>query len=281
MTNNQLLFGPAGIPNSCDKRSSANGIKRVKELGLDSMEVQFVHGVRMKEDTAKGLAETAKKNDVTLTAHGSYYINLNSDEPDKRSASIDRVLKVARIGSTLKTHSVTFHPAYYGDDSAEDTYQVVKKAAKQILNTLQQEDISAKISPETTGKGSQFGALDELIRLAREIGDWSRWGICIDFAHLHARSNGDYNTEKEFRSVFEKIENEIGSHALEDMHFHVSGIEYTDKGEKNHLILEESDMKWKKLLKVMKEFDVGGILTCESPNLEVDAGMLKNYYQQL
>ncbi len=105
---------------------------------------------------------------------------------------------------------------------------------------MQQEDISAKISPETTGKGSQFGALDELIKLAEKSGTGAAGVSALILLIYHARSNGDYNTEKEFRSVFEKIENEIGSHALEDMHFHVSGIEYTEKGEKNHLILEES-----------------------------------------
>lgn len=277
---NKLNFGPAGIPHACEKRSSENGIKRVGELGLDSMEVQFVHGVRMKNDTAQTLRKVAEKNNVKLTAHGSYYINLNSDEQDKREASIERVLKVARIGSILGAESVTFHPAYYGDDSEEETYKVVKKALKQVINTLEEEDRDIRVSPETTGKGSQFGSIDELIKLAQEIGDWNRLGICIDFAHLHARSNGDYNTEEEFRSVFEKVENQIGSHALKDMHFHVSGIEYTDKGEQNHLILEESDFNYKALLKVMKEFDVKGVLICESPNLEVDAAKLKEEYKR-
>lgn len=278
---NQLNFGPAGIPKSCEKRSSKNGIKRVKELGLDSMEVQFVHGVRMKNSTADTLRKVAEKNDIKLTAHGSYYINLNSNEQDKRSDSIDRVLNVARIGSILKAESVTFHPAYYGDDSSEETYKVVKKALNQVINTLDEENRDIRISPETTGKGSQFGSIDELIKLAKEFGDWNRLGICIDFAHIHARSNGDYNTEKEFRSVFERIEDKIGSHALEDMHFHVSGIEYSEKGEKNHLILEESDMNWKALLKVMDQFDVKGVLTCESPNLEVDAGKMREFYRAL
>jgi len=278
---NKLCFGPAGIPNSSKKRSSENGVRRISELGLDSMEVQFVHGVRMKNSTADSLRKVAEKNNIKLTAHGSYYINLNSDEQDKRSASIDRVLNVARIGSVLNAESVTFHPAYYGDDSPEETYQVVKKAIEQVLNTLDKEDKQIKVSPETTGKGSQFGSIDELIRLAKEIGDWSKLGICIDFSHLHARSGGEMNTEKEFRSVFEKIEEKIGSHALTDMHFHVSGIEYTDKGEQNHLNLEKSDMNWKVLLKVMKEFDVKGVLTCESPNLEVDAAKMKEEYKRL
>lgn len=277
----KLNFGPAGIPNSCERRSSENGIKKVKELGLDSMEVQFVHGVRMKNDTAQTLRKVAEKNDIKLTAHGSYYINLNSDEQDKKEASIERVLNVARIGDILNAESVTFHPAYYGDDSKEDTFKVVKKAIKQILNTLEEEGKKIRVSPETTGKGSQFGSIDELIRLAKGIGDWNKLGICIDFSHLHARTGGEMNTEKEFRSVFEKVESKIGSHALKDMHFHVSGIEYTDKGEQNHLILERSDMNWKALLKVMKEFDVKGVLTCESPNLEVDAGKMREYYMEL
>ncbi len=58
---------------------------------------------------------------------------------------------------------------------------------------------------------------------------------CIDFAHLHARTGGSWNTYDEFAKVFERIGNEIGSHALENFHAHVAGIEYTAKGERKHL----------------------------------------------
>jgi deoxyribonuclease-4 len=56
---------------------------------------------------------------------------------------------------------------------------------------------------------------------------------------------------------------------------HLAGIDYSKKGEKHHLNLEESDMNYKDLLKALKAFQVKGALTCESPNIEEDTKLLK------
>ena len=67
---------------------------------------------------------------------------------------------------------------------------------------------------------------------------------CIDFSHIHARTCGEYNTYDEFCKIIDKIGNELGETALHNFHAHLAGIEYTPKGEKKHLILEESDMNY-------------------------------------
>ena len=104
---------------------------------------------------------------------------------------------------------------------------------------------------------------------------------CIDFAHMHARSNGLYNTYDEFSKIMEFLGKELGDNVFNNFHAHLAGIEYGIKGEKKHLILEESDMSYKDLLKVFKEFDVKGVLVCESPNIEEDTKLLKDYYLSL
>ena len=40
-------------------------------------------------------------------------------------------------------------------------------------------------------------------------------------------------------------------------------------------------MNYKDLLKVFKEFNVKGALVCESPNIELDTKLLKDYYLSL
>ena len=98
---------------------------------------------------------------------------------------------------------------------------------------------------------------------------------------LTADSDMDANTYDEFSKMIEFYASELGNNSLYDMHMHLAGIEYGLKGEKNHLILEESDMNYKDLLKVLKKFDVKGALVCESPNIETDAKLLKDYYMSL
>ena len=274
----KLMFGPAGTPHSAKECSSKAGIERISELGLDCMELEFVQGVRMGSATAKEINKTVKKTGVRLTVHGPYYINLNAREPEKLSASKKRILDSARIGHQCGAESVTFHPAYYFDEPKEKVFKTVLKQFEDIIKTLQKEKNPIWVRPETTGKGTQFGSLDELIDLSLEL---EQVQPCIDFSHLHARSNGKWNSYDEFRQILEKVEKKLGKKALECMHIHLSGIAYGEKGEKHHLVLREADMKYPELLKVLKEFNVGGFLICESPNLEEDAMLLQKTYREV
>ncbi len=274
----KLRFGTAGIPLSTPDRNTQNGVRYIKELGLDSMELEFVRSVNLNEESAKEVNEIRKKNDVALTCHGSYFINLNAKEPQKRGASRQRILDAAHIANRAGAWSLTFHAAYYLKMEKEAVYNTVKEQLKKIIKELKETSNPVRISPETTGKPTQWGHYKEIIRLSEEL---DQVNPCIDFAHLHARTNGKYNTKAEFQKVLSDIEHSLGREALENMHIHLSGIDYGEKGEKKHLYLEDSDMNYKELLKQLKEFKVKGSLTCESPNLEEDALLLKKTYDEL
>jgi deoxyribonuclease IV len=267
-----LKIGTAGIPSSTKKSGTAEGIKRIKEIGLDAMEIEFVRGVYMTPEQAKQIKIVAEKNNISLTVHAPYYINLNSPEPEKINASMARIVRSAKIGAIAGAQSVTFHPAYYMKKPAKEVYQLVKESLIKIQQELKRTKTNIIISPEITGKHSAFGNLDELLQLAKEL----KIGICIDFAHLHARTNGKLNSKKDFDEIFLKVKNVLGSKALKNMHMHVSGINYTEKGERNHLMLQNSDFKIKSFVESLKHFNVEGILICESPNPEEDALYIKN-----
>ena len=103
---------------------------------------------------------------------------------------------------------------------------------------------------------------------------------CIDFAHWHART-GKFNSYAEFTAILLQIEERLGRTALDNMHIHVSGIRYSKKGELNHLDLEESDFCYTELLRALKDYDVKGMVICESPNLEQDALLLQATYTNI
>lgn len=272
----ELLFGTAGTPVSAKKRGSVEGIQRIRELGLGCMELEFVRGVRMKEGMAERVRATAEAEGVTLSVHAPYYINLNSAEDEKIEASIERIYQSAHIGALCGASSIVFHPAYYLKQSSEEVLERVSGLLGRLASRLENEGINAVLRPETTGKPTQFGSLEETLMMASAIE-----GVmpCIDFSHLHARSSGGYNTIEEFRGVLVKVEEYLGREGLEDMHCHVSGIAYGDKGEKNHLVLRESDYNYADLMAAFREFDVKGLVICESPNLEEDALLLQDTYR--
>ncbi|MEM3833038.1 MAG: TIM barrel protein [Thermoprotei archaeon] len=271
----KLRFGPAGVPLSTPKPSTISGVYQVKKLNLDAMEIEFVQGVRMSIDTAKQAKEVSIKENVILTAHGPYYINLLSTEEKKVEASVQRILDTARITYQAGGYSIVFHAAYYQRLSKSEAYEKVKNIMRRIISTLKNENVEIWVRPELTGKPVQFGDLDELIKLSQDI---EMVMPCIDFAHLHARYNGKYNTETEIKEVLAKIETGLGRDALDNMHIHISGINYTDKGERNHLNLEESDYNYHALINAWKEYKIKGVVISESPNLETDALILKKLY---
>lgn len=272
----KLHFLTAGQPLSTDGAGYERAFQILDELKLDGMELEFVHGIRISEKS-KNQVKNASKNKV-LTAHAPFYINLNAKEPEKIESSIKYITDTAELTKELGGYSITYHAAYYMGKDKEKVYETVKSATQRIIDNLEMSNNDIWVRPETTGKGTQWGDLDEVIKLSN---DFEQVLPCIDFSHLHARSIGLFNTYDEFCRIFERIGTEIGDYALENFHAHAAGIEYGDKGERKHLIFEESDMNYKDLLKAFKKFDVKGVLVCESPNIEGDAQLLKAYYESL
>jgi deoxyribonuclease-4 len=101
----------------------------------------------------------------------------------------------------------------------------------------------------------------------------------VDFAHWHAR--GNFNSYAEFSGLLKDMEKKLGRQALDRAHFHVSGIEYNKAGERKHLPLKASDLKYEELMRAFKDHGVRGMVVCESPVPEDDALLLKEIYEKM
>ncbi len=271
----KLLFGTAGIPHQTTISSTLKGIQEVKNLGLDCLEIEFVKGIKMSLDLAQEIKKAASASQIRLSLHAPYYINLNSVEEGKRLSSQERLLTSGRIAKICGAESVVFHPGYYGEKTSEETYQNIRKGISEIISILKAERNNIILRPETMGKKTQFGSLEETLRLCRETE-----GLlpCLDFSHLHARE-GKINSYSEFQRIFKKVEKKLGILALKNAHIHISGSEYNAKGERKHINLQSSDFRYDEWIQALKDLEVEGMVICESPNLEKDALMLKNLYQ--
>ena len=273
-----LLFGTAGVPNSTVKKNNpVEGVKRIHELGLDCMQLEFAHGVRMKEEVSSALRKASYELGIPLTSHGPYYINLNAREQDKIDSSVERIIQTAKISDLCGAESMTFHAAFYMKDSPYDVFDLVEKSMNVIEERLSRLDIEIELRPELTGKTSQFGSLEELISLTKCVGSVKP---CMDFSHLYA-STGKYNTYEEMNEVLGQLKEELGANSLSNMHIHVSGISSNSKGDLKHLNLEKSKFNWKDMVRVLKDNNCSGYVISNSPNLEDDAIMLKEYYAAL
>jgi len=272
----RLLFGTAGVPLSASGPSTLSAVDHIRNLGLDCLEVEFVKGVKMGYETARAVRERAAALGVRLSAHAPYFINLNSDDPGKRLQSQERLLHTARLGAACGAVGIVFHAGFYGPDgNPERAYMTIKRELGSVMSIVRTERLPVTLRIETMGKRSQFGSLDEVLALCRDVRGLQP---CLDFSHIHARE-GRVNSYPEFHRVLTKVGRKLGPGALKNIHIHIAGIHYGGRGEIKHLDLDEADFRYDEWLGALRDLGVEGMVICESPNLEADALMLKRLYR--
>lgn len=270
----KLLFGISGLPAGEDNRrlNYTTGIHYLKSIGLDAMELLFVRRVNVTDHNMNDILEAKRKESFYLSAHASHYINLNANDNSKQVQSVKRITDAAEGLTKVMGRSLVLHPGYYLNDSKDTAYSDIKS------NLMKLPDCGVDYRLETTGKGSQFGTLKELVSLCKEIPFCKP---CIDFSHIHARSNGGLKNYDDFAGILKYVLDNLGRSALEDMHIHIGGIKYGPKGERNHIPLTESDFNFRECLRALKDFSVRGCIIAEGPLLEKDALLLKDTYEKL
>ena len=206
-----LLFATAGSPISTpNPGGTVNGIKQVEKLGLSAMEIEWVKRVPNAPKRMEEIREVAEELDVTLTVHAPYFVNLNAKEPEKLTASKKRILKALEMAEIAGAISVCVHPAFYLGMDPNKAYERVKKATDNIMRKKSKLFPNVNLAFETMGKGTQFGTLEEVLKLSKEFDIYP----CLDMAHLHARTNGGYNSTAEFSEAFDLYEKYLGKKSL-------------------------------------------------------------------
>jgi deoxyribonuclease-4 len=277
-------FGPAGVPPTFRimKAALADVPGLLREEGLDAFEYQAVRwGAKpqIKREEAEKLGLEAKEKDVWLSLHGSYFINF-CGEKEIIEASKQRLIACATAASWMNAHVVVFHPGFYGKRPQKEVFRTCLEAMRGTVETLKNLGIkNVKIGPETMGKPSQFGSLDEVLSLCEEV---EQTQPVIDWAHLHARDKGRFKTIDDFRKVTEEIEKRLGKEAIKNMHCHFTKVEFTDKGEKCHHVMDEAAYgpDFAILAKVIAEYKLNPVIISESPILDLDAIKMREILQK-
>jgi deoxyribonuclease-4 len=280
MTSLSFLFGTVGSPKSTPKKpgGSVGGVIHSAELGLFGLELGWVRSVRVSEKTCVQIKTTAEEQGVAISVHAPYYINLNADD-EEWPKSRKRLMDAAHYGNLAGATDIIFHPGSYFQRPPEDVLPTAIKRLEGCLDELRNADNPVTLRPETMGKSAMLGSLDDTIKMSQAL---KGVNPCLDVAHLHARAgDGSINSYDEWANILEDYGNALGDSALKDLHIHISGIEYGDKGEKEHLPLEESDLDFKAVFRALNEFECQGRILCESPILEEDALLCKNTWCEI
>ncbi len=273
-------FGTVGSPINTPKKpgGSVGAIEFSKSIGLSALELGWVQSVRVTEETCALIKGKAAEQNVSLSVHAPYFFNLNATE-EEWPKSRKRLMDAAHYGNLAGATDIIFHPGSYFEQPPADVLKVAIPRLKDCMKELQKAKNPVTLRPETMGKSAMLGSLEDTLAMSKAIK-----GVlpCLDFAHLHARpGDGTMNTAKEWSSVLEAYQAALGKEALQSLHIHLSGIEYGPKGEKNHLVLEKSDLKFKALFQVLHDFGCAGRIVCESPAMEDDALLMKKTWLKI
>ncbi len=271
-------FGPAGVPPMFRLMGATmfDVPQLLQEEGLDAFEYQASRWggkPQIKQADAQKLGEAAKQNDVRLSMHGSYFINLLGKK-EVAEASKERILAAVTAADWMGAYVVVFHTGFYGKFDRDYALKTSIAELREVSSKMKSMGIKAKLGPETMGRKSQIGGIDEIIEINREVENTQ---LVVDWGHLHALHQGSFKTVDDMRRVASKIEQELGTQTLRSMHCHFSKIEFGASGEKCHHTLDEAAFgpEFGMLAEVILEFGMHSTMICETPILDVDARKMK------
>jgi len=268
-------FGPAGFPPAFRelKRPMEEVLNYLHEEGLSAFEYQAVRWgpkPQMKKESAEKLGINATQQDVWISLHGSYFINLCGNT-ETVEASKKRLTACVTAASWMGAHNVVFHPGFYGKRSPREALQCCVEAMNEVVESLRSLGMTrVYLAPETTGKSSQLGSLDEIIALCEKVESTLP---TIDWSHIHAREKGKLKDIDDFRKVIDVIEKRLGSDAGKNLHCHYTRVEFTEKGERCHHTMDELDYgpDFEPFAVLIAELDLKPVVISESPILDVDS----------
>jgi deoxyribonuclease-4 len=114
---------------------------------------------------------------------------------------------------------------------------------------------------EVMGRVRDFGSLDDVIEISGRTG-WVR--PVLDFAHMHATSDGAYTDVEPFAEALEAADGVLEPGV--PFHIHFSDIAYANRNETKHLPYGEGTLRAEPLAEALRRFDRPATVISESPD---------------
>src|SRR5208283_4097061 len=208
-------FGPAGVPPLFRVMGAdlPDVPRLLREEGLDALEYEAVRWgpkPQIRQELAEKLGAAARENDVRLSLHGSYFINL-SGKRDVVEASKRRLIASATAADWMGAYVMVFHTGFYGRFEKDFAFKTCLDALKDISSQMRSLGLKVKLGPETMGRKFQVGSLDEILTLNQEVENTQ---LVVDWAHLYAIRQGTLKKPEDFRAIAEKVEQNLGTEAM-------------------------------------------------------------------
>jgi deoxyribonuclease-4 len=255
-----LRFGPARIPS---RESPETAIEALLERGYDACEIDFESGFWMDYPWAERLGELAREHDVALSVHAPLFGFMGHVEASGRkfASAVGALDRSAGIAAASGAAPVVFHPGFLLERTREAALDAVVEQLDGLRERLEGKGRAVPFGVEVMGRVRDLGSLDDVIEISRRTG-WVR--PVLDFAHLHATSDGAYVEAEPFAAALEAADAVLEPDA--PFHIHFSDIAFANRNETKHLPYGEGTLRAEPLGEALRAFERPATVISESPD---------------
>jgi deoxyribonuclease IV len=255
----RIHFGPARVPS---RTTPEEAVELLLERGYTANEIDFEGGFWMDYPWAERFGQVAADAGIVLSVHAPIAGFMGHVERDKKQrmavGMLDHSAGVARAcGAEL----VVFHPGFLLGRERGDAIASVCEQLAELRERLEKKDRAVPFGVEIMGRVNELGTAADVFAISAELG-WVR--PVLDFAHLHATSDGAFTEPERFAEVLEGADKLLPPDA--PFHVHFSDIAYANRNETKHIPYGEGTLRAEPLAEALSRFDRPATVITESPD---------------
>src|SRR3954469_10226673 len=223
----ELHFGPARVPS---RESPEQAVELLQERGFTACEIDFEGKFWMDYPWAERFGELARDAGIVLSVHAPIAGFMGHAERGKKlNMAVGMLDHSAGIARAAGAEVVVFHPGFLLGRTREDAIAAVVEQLGELRERLEKKDRAVPFGIEVMGRVRELGSIDDVCEIAAQL-DWVR--PVIDFAHMHATSDGGFTSVEPFAAALERADEVIEDGA--PFHIHFSDIQFANRNETKH-----------------------------------------------
>jgi deoxyribonuclease IV len=254
-----IRFGPAFVPS---RERPEEALESLSERGYTACEIDFEGGFWMDWDYAERLGALAREADVALSIHAPIAAFVGHVERGKKlRMAVGMLDHTAGLARACGAAPVVFHPGFLLGRERADAIAAVVEQLGELRERLAGKDRDVPFGVEVMGRVRELGSLDDVVAIASAV-PWVR--PVIDFAHLHAVTDGGYTEPDTFAAALAAADRVMEPDV--PFHIHFSDISYANRNEKSHLPYGEGTLRAEPLAEALARFDRPATVISEAPD---------------
>jgi deoxyribonuclease-4 len=253
-----IRLGPARSPS---RESPERAVEILLERGYSACEIDLEKGFWLDYPWAEQLGEVARAHDISLSIHAPLFAFPGHPDEKKSKQALGALDRSAGIAAACGAEVVVIHPGFWLGRDREQTLDDVVGSLATLREKLEAKDRAVSFGVEVMGRVRELGSIDDVLDIARRV-EWVR--PVIDFAHMHATSDGAYTDVEAFATVLEGADEVLEPGA--PFHIHFSDIAYANRNETKHLPYGEGTLRAEPLRDALARFERPATVISESPD---------------